>query len=70
MFQGVWGFSPAMKGDANTKSESAENSVFRLHSKITSASAGSSGSGACKELSVGVRAISTKPADEVEIDAG
>jgi hypothetical protein len=26
--------------------------------------------GACKELSVGVRALSTKPADEVEIDAG
>jgi|HubBroStandDraft_4_1064222.scaffolds.fasta_scaffold260083_1 hypothetical protein len=26
--------------------------------------------GACKELSVGVRALSTKLADEVEIDAG
>jgi hypothetical protein len=26
--------------------------------------------GACKELSVGVRALSPKPADEVEIDAG
>jgi hypothetical protein len=26
--------------------------------------------GYCKELSVGVRALSTKPADEVEIDAG
>jgi hypothetical protein len=26
--------------------------------------------GACKELSVGVRALSTKPADEVEIHAG
>jgi hypothetical protein len=26
--------------------------------------------GAFKDLSVGVRALSTKPADEVEIDAG
>jgi hypothetical protein len=26
--------------------------------------------GYCKELSVGVQALSTKPADEVEIDAG
>jgi hypothetical protein len=35
-----------MKGDANTKSESAENPVFRLRAKITSANAGSRGSGA------------------------
>jgi len=32
-----------MKDDANRKSDSDENSVLRLHSKITSANAGSSG---------------------------
>src|SRR5215472_17351017 len=48
MFQGVYGFSPAINGDAKTKSESERNSVFRLHCRMTSANAGSMGTGACE----------------------
>src|ERR1700732_1498171 len=56
-----------MKGDANTKSESAENSVFRLHSKITSANAGSSGSGA-SEYSVFTSADATRNERPADLD--
>jgi hypothetical protein len=46
-----------------------QDSLIAAFSRISVCIDFSSDFGACKELSVGVRALSTKPADEVEIQA-